>query len=49
MNKLTKEQKDYQKACKKLVKVQQERDDALKLMQSACSHDNVVWACEHNE
>jgi Zn ribbon nucleic-acid-binding protein len=49
MKKLTKEQKDYQKACKKLLKAQQQRDDALGLLQVSCNHDDVVCAYENDE
>jgi len=49
MKKITKEQKDYQKACKKLLKAQQQRDDALKLMQSTCNHDFIARAYDSIE
>jgi hypothetical protein len=49
MKKLTPEQRKYQQTCKKLIKAQQDRDDALRLMQSACNHDSVACAYENNE
>jgi len=49
MNKLTKEQKDYQKACKNLLKAQQKQNDTLRLMQSSCNHDIVYCAYENND
>jgi hypothetical protein len=44
MKKLTPEQRKYQQACKKLIKAQQDRDDALRLMQSTCNHDFIARA-----
>lgn len=46
---LTKEQKKYLQICQKLLILQQQKNDALKLMQNTCKHAYVVCADEIND